>query len=105
MPQKPSAALQDWIDTVLKSVTIALISLGCFVFNNLNNGLKDMAAHQVDSDKRILAIEVSRDTRMASYDRLLQDVSEMKQTMVQLTMRIQTIADFMASSFTKKPQR
>lgn len=112
MPTKKNDSFQEWLGTVLKSLTVCLVSLGVYVFNtnfsSLNGNLKEltqqlktMEQHQVETDKRVAAIEVSREINMAGYQKVLQDITEMKQGVVNLTLRIQTIADFVANNFPK----
>lgn len=117
MPQKQNTAIQEWVNTILKSLAVALISLGVFVFTNLNRNveqsffalnetikglttqLKAMETHQIDTDKRVAAIEVAREINMSGYQKLISDVQEMKNTMLQNTMRLQTISDFVSKHF------
>lgn len=103
MSPKQKDTLQEWISNSIKYLAVCVISMGVYVFNNLNDTLKQMnvqlrvmEAHQIETDKRVAAIEVSREINMSSYQKLISDVSDMKQSMVQLTVRVQTIADFMA---------
>lgn len=103
MPTKQKDAVQEWISNGIKYLAVCVISMGVYVFNNLNKTLEQMnvqlrvmEAHQIETDKRVAAIEVSREINMASYQKMVADVSEMKQSMIQITMRVQTIAEFVA---------
>lgn len=79
--------------------------MGIFVFNNLNKTLeqlniemKAMENRQVETDKRVTVIETARAIGMVGYEKVLSDVSEMKQTLAQLTMRVQVIAEFVSKA-------
>lgn len=105
-PKKEATQVQDWVNSAFKGLVICIFSMFTFFVNQLNGSinslttqLKSMESHQVESDKRIAAIEVSREINMASYQKLVSDVSEMKQSMIQNTMRLQTISDFVSKHF------
>lgn len=120
MPRKLEPIAQEWLNSGFKALLVAVISIGIYVFNSFNKNvdlsfgalnetikgltaqLKIMENHQVETDKRVLAIEVSREISMTGYQALQKTVTETSQNVIQLNMRVQTIADFMASSFTKK---
>lgn len=118
MTKPKDSLLQDWLGAAFKSLIVCVVSMGVFVFNNLNKNvemtfgalnksidslndqLKVMETEQVkfraETDKRVSAIEVARQINMAGYEKLLNDVQEMKASMIQNTMRLNTIAEFVA---------
>lgn len=105
-------AIQEWVSAGFKSLIVCVISMGVFVFNSnskntesafvilnqtlkeLNLQLKTMESHQVETDKRVQAIEVARELNQTSYQKLITDVGDLKMQVTQLTMRIQTMSDF-----------
>lgn len=93
--------LTDWLAIAFKSMIFVLFTVFTFFVNQLNGSiasltaqLKVMEFHQIETDKRVLAIEVSREGAVRQYEKLISDVSELKTSVTQLTMRTQTIADF-----------
>lgn len=97
--------MQDWINVGFKSLVFAVFSLFTFFVSQLNSSItgltseiRIMEAHQTDSDKRILAIEVSRDSNGPAYQKLLGDVSDLKTSMIEVRMRQQTISDFVVKN-------
>lgn len=104
MGKKPEITnFLEMAGTVFKGLVLVIFSMFTFFVNQLNNNiasltmqLKETELHQVESDKRIAAIEIARDTTMKGYDRLLSDFAEMKIQMTQNTMRLQTVADFVS---------
>lgn len=100
------AKFQEWIWNVFKALSFLVFSMFTFYVAQLNSSITSLTAqlrvmenHQVDTDKRVLAIEVSRDINMESYKKVVSDVQDMKTQMVQNTMRLQTIADFVAKHY------
>lgn len=53
----------------------------------------------MEIDKRVSAIEIAREVNMGSYQKMIADVQDLKASMIQLTMRTQTISEFIAKSF------
>jgi hypothetical protein len=105
-PKLEGAALNEWISTGFKYLVVCIVSMGLFVFNNFSKSvdgltvqLRAMEQHQVDTDRRVAAIEVSREVNMSSYSKLVQDVQEMKASLMQVTMRLQSISEFVAKHF------
>lgn len=117
MAKPKETSIQEWIGAGFKSLIVCVISLGVFVFNNLNQNvetsfgalnkniealtsqLKTMEGHQVETDKRVSAIEVAREINGAGYQKLLSDVADLKSGQLQNSMRLQTLGDFMAKHF------
>lgn len=102
-PKSNDNQIQEWVNTGFKSLAFCVFTMFTFFVNQLNNNidgltktLKSMEDHQVESDKRIAEIETSRKISMVGYDKLVSDVGEMKASMIQNTMRLQTISDFVA---------
>lgn len=102
MPKTKSAIPfgDDLLSNGFKAAGFCIFSMFTFFVNNLNSNIKDMTAelrvmeeHQVKSDERIAEIEVSRKVGMADYEKVRSDVLDMKTTLIQLSMRVQTIAD------------
>lgn len=110
MPKKRED-LQEWLSAGFKALIVSVVSMGVFVFNNLNKNvetsfgalndniknltsqLKAMEDHQVETDKRVSAIEVAREINTAGYQKLLSDVQEMK---INLALVQNTITAFLS---------
>lgn len=95
---------------LIRGLGVVLFAVATYFMSQLNGSISDltkqlrvMEIHQIEADKRIATIETSREINMQSYTKLLSDVQDMKTTMIQNTMRTQTISDFISSNF--KPGR
>lgn len=80
--------------TITASVNLLNVSI-----TSLTTQLKAMELHQIEADKRIAEIETSRKINMVGYDQVVRDVQEMKTTLIQNTMRLQTVSDFVSKHF------
>lgn len=96
---------QSLLGAGFKSLVFVVFSLFTFFVNQLNgtiasltSQLKTMEIHQIDTDKRVSAIEVAREINTTSFQKALQDIQEMKATLIQNTMRVQTISDFVVKN-------
>lgn len=107
MPKKIDA--QGWVDNGIKSLVFCVFAMFTFFVHQLNDNIAKLTEqlhaieiHQVESDKRIVAIEVSRQVNMVTYEKVIQDVTDMKTQLTQLVARMQTMADFVSNNFNKK---
>lgn len=102
--------IQEWLGTGFKAVLGALLVIATYVFNNSSSNLtksielltaqlRAMEMHQIDTDKRVAAIEVSREINLSSFQKIQTDVQDTKTNVLQLTMRLQTISDFISRHF------
>lgn len=103
MPKIKEAVPQSWLDTAIKSLAFCVFTMFTFFVNQLNSNIKDLTTqlrslelHQVEEDKRISVIEVSREINMAGYQKLIADVADMKLQLTQMMARQQTISDFVS---------
>lgn len=105
--------MQDWLSAGFKALLSAVIAIGVYVFNSnsqsltksielLTTQLRTMEQHQIETDKRVLAIEVSREINQSGYQKVVSDVQDMKATVLQLNVRMQTVSDFIAKHFDSK---
>lgn len=106
MPTKPKDQVQEWLSAGFKSLVFCVFTMFTFFVSQLNTSissltvqLRSMEAHQVDSDKRIAAIEIARENTMGQYTQVVKDVAEMKTSLVQNTMRLQNLAEFVTKHF------
>lgn len=106
MPKKEIQLPSEWLGNAFKGLVICIFSMFTFFVSQLNTSissltaqLKTMELHQVEIDKRVAAIEISREINMSGYSKLIQDVQDMKATALQNTMRLQTISDFVSKHF------
>ncbi len=107
MPKKP--VTQDWVDTGIKSLVFCVFTMFTFFVHQLNDSIAKLTeelhtieVHQIEIDKRVLEIEVSRKISIAGYEKVVQDVQDLKTQMVQLVARTQTIADFISNNVSPK---
>lgn len=105
---KTKEATQEWIDNGIKSLAFCVFAMFTFFVNQLNGNISKLTeqlrlleVHQVDSDKRIAEIEISRKVSLVGYEKIVQDVQDLKLQMTQLVARTQTIADFVSTNFKK----
>lgn len=111
MPKKSSdPQVQEWLSAGFKGLVITVFTIATAAVNQLSNNissltsqLKTMEAHQIDTDKRVAAIEVSREINLEAYKKVVSDVSksvldiqEVKNQLNVVSLRVQTIADFVA---------
>lgn len=105
MPRKSNVEpqLQQWLAEGFKYAVLCIVSLSTFYLSQFNKNLEGLTAQlkvmqeQQNADReRIKVIEVSRTENMDSYKRLLNDFSDMKTMVVQLTMRVQTMGEVIA---------
>lgn len=118
MPKQSANPIQlDWLNSGFKGLLGGVICIGIWVFNTnstslsksiegLTIQLREMEQHQVKTDERVLEIETSRKIGMANYEKVLQDfqdtkvqLQEVKSQLIQVNTRIQTMSDFIVSSF------
>lgn len=110
MPKQftPSRPAQVVITTewVLRGFGFVLLAFATFFLNQLNRSidsltgeLKAIETHSIETDKRLLAIEVSRQVTSPSYEKVVADVQEMKMQVAQMNVRSQTISDFISKKF------
>lgn len=106
MSEGPKEVLQEWIGNGIKSLVFCVFAMFTFFVHQLNDSigklteqLHTIEAHQIEADKRIAAIEVSRQVSMVGYEKLQSDVQDMKTQLIQMVARTQTIADFIATNF------
>lgn len=97
---------QEWAGAAFKGLVVCIFSMFTFFVSQLNSSLalltsqlRTMEAHQVETDKHVAAIEISREINMESYKKVVSDVQDMKTQIVQNTMRLQTVADFVAKRY------
>jgi hypothetical protein len=108
MGKKPT--FDTWFGDAFKGLVFVVFALFSFFVHQLNGNisaltdqLKTMEAHQVKTDERVLQIEVSRQVNMEEYKKVvgdvqksMQDIQDIKNNVGQMTIRIQTLADFVA---------
>lgn len=104
--RKLDPQIQEWAGAAFKGLIVCIFGMFTFFVNQLNGSLtsltaqlKNMEGHQIETDKRVAAIEVSREINLEAYKKVVSDVQDMKTQMVQNTMRLQTIADFVAKHY------
>jgi hypothetical protein len=94
---------KEWLTAGFKGLVVCIFSMFTFFVSQLNTSIGSLTAqlramedHQIQTDKRVAAIEVSREINMEAYKKVVGDVQEMKVQMVQNTMRLQTVAEFVS---------
>lgn len=65
--KKPELQLSMWIEWAFKVAINGIASLAIYFTAQLSSTVKDIQAHQVETDKRVTAIESSRETNMPRY--------------------------------------
>lgn len=124
MPKRNEPIAEDWISSGFKGLIVTVISIGIWVFNTNSNTIsksieensnslrrsieglteevKNLRTDQIKTNERVQAIEVQRAMAMPGYEKVQGDMQEIKQKVIQMDTKMQTMAEFMAGFPRKK---
>lgn len=98
-----SAGFEEWVSSAVKGLFICIFSMFTFFASQLSSNIAVLTTQFTSMDKRISAIEISREVTMEAYKKVVSDVEksrtdiqDLKSELAQLGMRIQTVADVVA---------
>lgn len=96
--------VQKWIEAGFRGLMVCVCGLIVFSYQELNTTMKELTTVTRAIELRVTTIEAERAMNKDGYKLLQQDVQNAKVDLSQLTVRVQTLADFVANTFkaTKK---
>lgn len=95
---KKNTDLQTWFEAAFRAVIVVTISLVAHTYNQLNGTMSELGATLRAIELRVASIEVDRSNVKERYASVLTDIQELKLQISQLTIRTQTLADFIAKT-------
>lgn len=92
-----AAIKEDWLTWCFRSLIGCFCALICFYSNQMSSGLTTVSAHLIESDKRIAAIEVSRNENMGRYQKSLDQIQEMQKDILEIRIKLGSIEQSLAN--------
>lgn len=93
---KKASSLEEWVNSGLKGLAVVTCALVAYSYRQLDGTMRELTSVTRAIELRVNSIEADRNAKLDQFKTIVTDVQELKVQMSQVTIRIQTLADFVA---------